>query len=70
MLQRAGQRPAAFIATGLPGIGWLLAFFVAPLSIILLYSFGENVSLTQVETTGGPSPGCCCSSCCRSGRIF
>ncbi len=52
MQQRAGQRPAAFIATGLPGIGWLLAFFVAPLSIILLYSFGENVSLTQVETTG------------------
>lgn len=50
--QRAGQRPAAFIATGLPGIGWLLAFFVAPLGIILLYSFGENVSLTQIETTG------------------
>lgn len=52
MQQRAGQRPAAFIATGLPSIGWLLAFFVAPLGIILLYSFGENVSLTEVETTG------------------
>ena len=50
--QRAGQRPAAFIATGLPSIGWLLAFFVAPLGIILLYSFGENVSLTEIETTG------------------
>ena len=30
---------------------WLAIFFLIPLAIIWLYSFGENVSLTEVETT-------------------
>ena len=36
---------------GIPSIGWLLAFFLLPLAIIFLYSFGENVSLIEVKTT-------------------
>ena len=31
---------------------WLLAFFLIPLGIIWAYSFGENVSLTQIGVTG------------------
>ncbi|MEM7547804.1 MAG: ABC transporter permease [Pseudomonadota bacterium] len=30
---------------------WLLIFFLIPLGIIWTYSFGENVSLTEIETT-------------------
>ncbi len=30
---------------------WLLVFFLIPLGIIWTYSFGENVSLTEIETT-------------------
>ncbi|MBF9030260.1 ABC transporter permease subunit [Rhodobacterales bacterium HKCCE3408] len=40
-----------FLAFFAPSFGWLVLFFVAPLVIIFLYSFGENVSLTEVETT-------------------
>lgn len=49
--QSAGRRPLAFAAFAVPSLGWLLAFFVVPLAIIWLYSFGENVSLTEVRTT-------------------
>jgi spermidine/putrescine transport system permease protein len=31
---------------------WLFAFFLIPLGIIWAYSFGENVSLTQIGVTG------------------
>jgi len=41
----------AFLAFFGPPAGWLLAFFVVPLAIIWLYSFGETISLTKVETT-------------------
>ncbi len=50
-MQRAGERPGVFAAFGLPTLGWLLAFFAVPLGIVFLYSFGENVSLTEVRTT-------------------
>ncbi|MEO1329354.1 MAG: ABC transporter permease [Pseudomonadota bacterium] len=36
-----------FVPTGL----WLAVFFLVPLGLIWLYSFGETVSLTEVETT-------------------
>ena len=43
---------AVFAAlAGAPMI-WLLAFFLVPLGIIWAYSFGENVSLTQIGVTG------------------
>ncbi len=45
------QKPAAFFAFGIPSIGWLLLFFLVPLAIIFLYSFGENVSVVEVKTT-------------------
>ena len=40
-----------FAAFGLPVLIWLGLFFVVPLGIIGLYSFGENVSITRIETT-------------------
>ena len=40
-----------FAAFSLPTILWLLVFFVAPLAIIWLYSFGENVTLIEIKTT-------------------
>lgn len=40
-----------FLAFFAPSFGWLVLFFVAPLVIIFLYSVGETVSLTEVETT-------------------
>lgn len=40
-----------FLAFFGPTAGWLLLFFFAPLAIIWVYSFGENISLTEIETT-------------------
>jgi len=45
------QQPRGFASFALPTLIWLLLFFVAPLAIIWLYSFGENVSLVDIETT-------------------
>jgi len=45
------QQPKVFAAFAAPTLIWLLLFFVAPLGIIWLYSFGENVSLVDIETT-------------------
>jgi len=42
---------SVFFAFGAPTLIWLVLFFVVPLGIIWLYSFGENVSITQIETT-------------------
>lgn len=41
----------AFAAFAGPTTLWLLVFFLIPLGIIWLYSFGENVSLTEIRTT-------------------
>lgn len=46
------QQPRVFAAFALPTLVWLLLFFVAPLAIIGMYSFGENVSLVEIKTTG------------------
>ena len=50
-MESAGRRPLAFAAFGLPVLLWLALFFVVPLGIIWLYSFGENVTITHIETT-------------------
>ena len=42
---------ATFAAFSGPTILWLLVFFLIPLGIIWLYSFGEVVNLVDVETT-------------------
>jgi spermidine/putrescine transport system permease protein len=39
----------------LPPLGWLTAFFLAPLAIVWAYSFGENVSLTKIVVDGSLS---------------
>lgn len=41
----------AFAAFAGPTSLWLLVFFLIPLGIIWMYSFGENVSLTEIRTT-------------------
>jgi spermidine/putrescine transport system permease protein len=33
-------------------IGWLLIFFIIPLSIVWAYSFGRNVGLTEIDISG------------------
>lgn len=50
-MQDIRQRMGVFLAFSTPTLIWLLLFFVVPLGIIWLYSFGENVSLTEIETT-------------------
>ena len=40
-----------FLAFFGPTAGWLIAFFLVPFTIIWIYSFGENVSSTEIETT-------------------
>jgi len=45
------QQPRVFAAFALPTLIWLLLFFVAPLAIIWMYSFGENISLVEIKTT-------------------
>jgi spermidine/putrescine transport system permease protein len=45
------NRLGVFLAFSSPTLIWLLLFFVVPLAIIWLYSFGETVSLTTIETT-------------------
>ena len=50
-MQDIRSRLGVFFAFSAPSLIWLLLFFVVPLGIIWLYSFGENVTITQIETT-------------------
>lgn len=50
-MQSVRRNLPVFFAFSAPTIIWLLLFFVVPLAIIWLYSFGENISLTEIETT-------------------
>jgi len=50
-VQDVRNRLGVFFAFSAPTFIWLILFFVVPLAIIWLYSFGENVSLTKIETT-------------------
>jgi len=49
-MQTVQGRAKVFFAFSAPTIIWLLLFFVVPLGIIWLYSFGENVSITLIAT--------------------
>jgi spermidine/putrescine transport system permease protein len=51
-VQHWRENKASFLATALPPMLWLLFFFVMPLAIIWLYSFGENRGLTDIDITG------------------
>ena len=50
-MQNIRNNLVVFFAFSSPTLIWLVLFFVVPLGIIWLYSFGENVSLTKIETT-------------------
>jgi spermidine/putrescine transport system permease protein len=50
-LERWLKSPGVFAALSLPTAGWLFLFFFAPLVLIWFYSFGENVTITEIETT-------------------
>lgn len=43
---------ALFAGVGFPPAAWLLVFFVVPLGVVWLYSFGTNTSLTEIEISG------------------
>ena len=46
------QNKAVFWVTALPGVVWLLLFFLIPLALIWGMSFGEKTSIIDVEITG------------------
>src|SRR6478609_9397329 len=52
MATQTQERRLAFLATALPPIVWVVAFFLAPLAIVWAYSFGQNAGLTGVEISG------------------
>lgn len=41
-----------FLGSIAPPVLWLAVFFILPLGVIWLYSFGETTSIIDVETTG------------------
>jgi spermidine/putrescine transport system permease protein len=52
MEQTWRQARAAFAAISVPPIAWLLFFFLIPLGVIWVYSFGENTGPITVDFTG------------------
>ena len=50
-MQSIRNNLGVFFAFSGPTFVWLILFFVVPLGIIWMYSFGENISLTEVKTT-------------------
>jgi len=52
-MEQSWNRAKAIFATVLgPPLAWLLLFFLIPLTIVWVYSFGTNVGLTQIAFTG------------------
>jgi len=47
------QAKGVFAFMFAPPVLWLLVFFLAPLAIVWVYSFGENRGLTEIAFTGG-----------------
>ena len=50
-MEKVRNKPFVFALLALPTAGWLLFFFLIPIGIIFLYSFGENVTLVDIKTT-------------------
>ena len=42
---------SVFLVFSGPTLLWLTVFFLIPLGIVWVYSFGENISLTEIKTT-------------------
>lgn len=52
-MEQSWKRAKAIFATVLgPPLAWLLLFFLIPLAIVWVYSFGTNVGLTEIAFTG------------------
>jgi len=52
-MEQSWTRAKAIFATVLgPPLVWLVLFFIIPLAIVWVYSFGTNVGLTQIAFTG------------------
>ena len=41
-----------FAAVSLPTLFWVVLFFLVPMAIVWLYSFGENKGLTEIDISG------------------
>ena len=41
-----------FAAVSLPTLFWVILFFLVPMAIVWLYSFGENKGLTDIAISG------------------
>ena len=41
-----------FAAVSLPTLFWIVVFFLVPMAIVWLYSFGENKGLTEISISG------------------
>ena len=52
MINRDGQSKITFWTTVLPPTLWVAVFFLVPLGIVWLYSFGENRGLTDIALSG------------------
>ncbi len=46
------KNPKVFWIFAIPGTFWLVVFFLAPLALVWIMSFGEQVSLTETKFTG------------------
>ena len=46
------RHPLVFWAMGLPGIFWLIVFFLVPLGFVWLMSFGEKRGIVDIAITG------------------
>ncbi|MEO5706386.1 MAG: ABC transporter permease [Alteraurantiacibacter sp.] len=46
------QAKALFASVAFAPAAWLTLFFVVPLAVVWLYSFGTNTSLTEIEISG------------------
>jgi len=52
-MEQSWKRAKAVFAGALgPPLFWLVAFFLAPLGIVWVYSFGENQGLTEIAING------------------
>lgn len=52
MEQHWSRAKGAFAVVFAPPVFWLVLFFLIPLGIVWLYSFGENVGLTGISLSG------------------
>jgi spermidine/putrescine transport system permease protein len=46
-----GQK-TAFAAIAAAPMAWLIGFFIIPLGVVWLYSFGRNIGLTEIDISG------------------